>query len=164
VRRGGSADAIFYQQVESESHGLGEIQRDARTRQRALAFLRAHAGEWPAMALAKLRRFWRISAEGGGTGRWFPPDSPLGIIVGIADPVRVWSLVVFPLALLGGVRALRGPRPWRSSLILWVILYFNLLAVAFWGSLRMRIPIEPLIVLLVAVALEDLRHRLVRAR
>ena len=164
VRRGGSTDANFYKQVDRESRGLDEIQRDARTRQRALAFLGAHVGEWPAMAFAKLRRFWRISAEGGGTGRWFPPDSLFGIVVGIADPVRVWSLVVFPLALWGGVRVLRGPRPWLSSLILWVILYFNLLAVAFWGSLRMRMPIEPLIVLLVALALEDMRRRLVRAR
>jgi 4-amino-4-deoxy-L-arabinose transferase-like glycosyltransferase len=164
LRRGGGADYGFYGSVEEEFEGLSEVERDARARQRALAFLGAHVTDWPAMALAKLQRFWRVSSEGGGTGTWQRPGSPLGRLFGWVDPLLLWSLVMFPLALWGLVRILRGPRRWFLSLLLWVILYFNLLAVVFWGSLRMRLPIEPFLVLLVAVAAEDLRRRLRRGR
>jgi len=41
-----------------------------------------------------------------------------------------------------------------------MILYVNLLAVVFWGSLRMRATIEPMVVLLGAVALADIAGRL----
>jgi len=53
----------------------------------------------------------------------------------------------------------RGPRRWFQSLSLWIILYFTLLGVVFFGSLRMRVPIEPLVALLAALGLEDARRR-----
>jgi 4-amino-4-deoxy-L-arabinose transferase-like glycosyltransferase len=156
LRRGGGAARSFYDYAEDEFRGLDEIQRDALARRRAVAFLRAHRDEWPAMALAKLARFWRVSAEGGGTGTWQRPGSPLTGVLRRVDPLLIWSLPIFPLALWGVIRLLCGPRRWFASLVLWVILYFNLLAAVFWGSLRMRMPIEPLIVLLAAVALVEI--------
>ncbi len=153
LRRGGGAERSFYDYAEEQFRGLDEIQRDALARRRALQFLLEHRALWPEMAAVKLRRFWRISAEGGGTGTWQRPGSPLAGVLRRVDPLPVWSLLVFPLALAGGVLLLAAPRRWLRSLVLWVILYFNLLAVAFWGSLRMRLPIEPLLVLLAAVPL-----------
>jgi hypothetical protein len=116
------------------------------------------------MALAKLARFWRLSAVGSGAGEWRRPDSPIGRLLAVVDPLRLWSLALFPLAAWGAVLTLRGPRRWFQSLSLWVILYFSLLAVVFFGALRMRVPVEPLIVLLAAVAIGDLRRRLLARR
>jgi hypothetical protein len=78
------------------------------------------------------------------------------------DPLLLWSIVILPAALYGVVVALRGPRRWFQSLSLWVILYMTLLGVVFFGSLRMRAPAEPLVVLLAAVGLEDARRRIER--
>jgi hypothetical protein len=79
------------------------------------------------------------------------------------DPLRLWSAVVLPPALWGLGLSLRSPRRGFQSLSLWVILYFTWLAVVFFGSLRMRLPIEPLVVLFAAAGLDDLWRRL-RAR
>ena len=70
---------------------------------------------------------------------------------------------MLPLALLGAWRTLRGPRRWYQSLGLLVILFFTALAVVFWGSLRMRVPVEPLVVLFAAIGFEEVRRR-VRGR
>jgi len=82
----------------------------------------------------------------------------------VVDPLRLWSLALFPLAAWGAVLTVRGPRRWFQSLSLWVILYFSLLAVVFFGALRMRMPVEPLIALLGAVGISDLRRRLLARR
>lgn len=70
---------------------------------------------------------------------------------------------MLPLALWGAASALRGPRRWFQSLGLWVVLYFTALSVVFFGSLRMRLPAEPLVVLFAAAGLDDLLRR-ARAR
>jgi hypothetical protein len=117
------------------------------------------------MAMAKLARFWRLSAVGGGGEFWSSHDSPIARLLAVLDPLRLWSLLLFPLAAWGAILAVRGPRRWFQSLSLWVILYFSLLAVVFFGTLRMRMPIEPLIALLAAAGIMDLRRRLLaRAR
>ena len=72
------------------------------------------------------------------------------------------SAVVAAMAVLffwGLVRVLGGPRRWVRSLPLMVVLFFTLLAVVFWGALRMRVPVEPLISLHVALGLDDFRRR-----
>ena len=40
------------------------------------------------------------------------------------------------------------------------MLYFTALAMVFWGALRMRVPVEPMIVLFAALGFEDARRRL----
>jgi hypothetical protein len=115
------------------------------------------------MAAAKAARFWRLSADTGPTPgeRWVA--LPWRDLVRALDPLFLWSVVVLPLALWGLALSLRGPRRWFQSLSLWVILYFTWLGVVFFGSLRMRVPIEPLVVLFAAAGLDDLGRRL-RAR
>ncbi len=163
LRRGGTIISLAVEPYASGVRGMSEPETDAYARRQALAFVRAHAAEWPRAALDKLGRFWRLSAEGGGTGAWQRPGSPLTAWLRRVDPMLPWSLFMLPCALWGLGRALRGPRRWFLSLPLLVVLYFTLCAAVFWGALRMRVPIEPLVLLFTAVGLEDLRRRL-RAR
>jgi len=165
ARRGGAVGEGWVKLNGGEFRGLSEPEVDRRARAHAIAFLSAHVREWPAMAAAKLSRFWRVSMEGGGTGAWQRPGSPLSAILRRVDPLLLWSIVVLPFAIYGTGIALRGPRRWFQSLSAWVILYFTVLAIVFFGSLRMRVPIEPLVVLLSALGIEDARRRLrIRAR
>ena len=139
---------------------LPEVEADRRARAEAIRFARSRAGELPHIALARLARFWRWSAEGGGTGAWQREGSLPRRIAARIDPVRVWSLVVFPLALWGVFLILRSPPRGYRSLPLLVMAYFSLLAMVFWGGLRPRAPIEPLIVLVAAAGAADLHRRL----
>lgn len=138
---------------------LPEVEADRRARAEAIRFARERAGELPGIALAKLARFWRLTAEGGGTGAWQREGSLPRRFAGLVDPVRVWSLVIFPLALWGAWRILRGPERRLRSLPLVVMAYFSLLAMVFWGGLRPRAPIEPLIVIVAAAGAMDLVRR-----
>ena len=115
------------------------------------------------MAGAKLARFWRLTSEGGATGNWQGAGSPLASLMRRVDPLLVWSLLTLPLALWGLARSLMGSRRWFQSILLGVILFFTLLAIPYWGALRLRVPIEPLVMLYAAAGFEDVR-RLVRQR
>jgi 4-amino-4-deoxy-L-arabinose transferase-like glycosyltransferase len=161
--KGGAANDLWDRMVRNEFRGLSEPQAQAVAQKAALDFIRAHARDWPAAALAKLKRFWRLSAEGGGTGVWQRPGSPLTAILSRLDPLLLWSLAIFPAALWGLAVSLFDPRRGFHSLCLWVILYFCLLAVVFFGSLRMRAPVEPLVALYAAAGIHDLLRRLRRA-
>ena len=111
------------------------------------------------MALKKLARFWRLTAEGGATGSWSRGDTPLARLLAVVDPLLVWSLVTLPLAIGGVVMSLRGARRLYQSLPLWVIGAFSLGAMIFWGALRMRVPVEPLIMVYAAAGVEGLRRQ-----
>ena len=159
TRRGGATGGRWDQLAATEFRGLSEPEVDVRARARALAFLAAHRDEWPAMAWAKLRRFWRLSSEGGGTGSWQRAGSPLAALARL-DPLRAWTVITLPFALAGVWISLRGARRWFQSLSLWVILYFTLLGVVFFGSLRMRVPVEPLVTGFAAAGIEAARRAL----
>jgi hypothetical protein len=159
--RGGADSDSWRAALAGRYRGLGEIEIDRRARAETWAFMRSRAGEWPAVAMAKLARFWRVTAEGGGTGSWQRAGSPLASLP--LDPFLLWSIVSLPLAAWGAVRTLRGPRRWFQSLPLLVVLHFTLIALIFFGSLRMRVPVEPMIALFIAVGVDDVRRRL-RAR
>jgi hypothetical protein len=75
---------------------------------------------------------------------------------GLIDPLLLWSLVALPLALWGAISTLRGPRALYLSLPLLVIGAFTLGAIVYWGSLRLRVPIEPLVALYAAAGLDAL--------
>jgi len=159
-QRGGATSTFWDDHARTEYRGLSETEVDRRARARAVAFLREHVSEWPAMAAAKAARFWRLSADTGPTPgeRWVA--LPLRDLVRALDPLFLWSVAILPLALWGIGLSLRGPRRWFQSLSLWVLLYFTWLGMVFFGSLRMRVPIEPLVVLFAAAGLDDLGRRL----
>jgi len=158
--RGGGSNDLWDELVQTEYRGLSETEIDVRARAHAVAFLRGHVSEWPAMAAAKLARFWRLSADAGPTRAWQRVASPLQRPLRVLDPLLLWSVAVLPLALWGVALSLRGPRRWLQSLSLWVLLYFTSLGVVFFGSLRLRAPVEPLVVLFAAAGLDDLARRL----
>jgi len=160
--RGGADSGTYRTALAGEFRGLNEVALDARARALTWTFMRERVRQWPAVALAKLARFWRLRAEGGGTGSWQRPGSPLELLRRF-DPLLIWSALALPFGLWGLVRASMGARRWFQSLPLWVIVYFSLIAVVFFGSLRMRVPIEPLVLLYVGLGLEDAR-RVSRAR
>ncbi|HET7224746.1 MAG TPA: hypothetical protein VFK69_03440 [Candidatus Eisenbacteria bacterium] len=159
AQRGGAIGTYALEPWASRFRGLSEPAADTYARGEALAFLRAHVREWPAMAGAKLARFWRVRSEGGGTGSWARAGSPLGRLRAIVDPLLLWSIVALPLALWGLVRTWRGARRWFQLLPALVIVAFTLFALPFWGALRMRVPVEPLVVLFAAAGLDDVRRR-----
>lgn len=158
--RGGGSNELWDELLRTEYRGLSETEMDVRARARTVAFLREHVSEWPAMAAAKAARFWRLSADAGPRrgAQWVA--LPLQDLARALDPVFLWSVVVLPLALWGLGLSLGGPRRWFQSLSLCVVLYFTWLGMVFFGSLRMRAPIEPLVVLFAAAGLDDLGRRL----
>lgn len=147
----------------SAFRGRSEPEVDRRAQAMALEFLRAHASEWPSVALAKVGRMWRLGAEGGTTGAWQREGSPLRAVLARLDPLLVWSVPVFVFGLLGVAVTLRHPRRWFQAVGLVPILWFTLLATVFWGALRVRVPVQPLVLLYAAAGLEA-ALRLIRVR
>ncbi|HVP13995.1 MAG TPA: glycosyltransferase family 39 protein, partial [Terriglobales bacterium] len=138
----------------------GEPASSARDAGEALSFALSHVASWPAVAIAKLGRFWQPVPRPEDLDVLPPRPAVREIASGL---IGVWCSLLF-LAALGGVaRTLRGARRWFQALPLVVILYFSALAVVFFGDPRLRLPIQPAIALFAAAGLEDLRHRL-RAR
>jgi 4-amino-4-deoxy-L-arabinose transferase-like glycosyltransferase len=160
LRRGSANDAYQIERYARAFRGRSEVEVDSIASAEAWKFLNAHRGEWGAMAAVKLARFWRVSTEGGGTGSWQDARSPLTRLLRFFDPLALWSAFVLPLALWGALRSLAGPRRWFQSIALAFIVYFTVIGVVFWGSLRMRAPVEPLVLILAAAGIEDVRRRL----
>lgn len=153
--RGGARSVVGEEPYVSRLKGLNEVQVDSATAAMAKEFLAAHRAEWPTMAAAKLARFWRLHAEGGPlTKQWHRNGTVLDVLVRWLDPLFVWSIVILPLAIAGAVITLRGARRLFQSLPLATIAFFSASAMVYWGSLRMRVPIEPLVVLYAAVAID----------
>jgi 4-amino-4-deoxy-L-arabinose transferase-like glycosyltransferase len=157
--RGGANTVYDVEPWATKFRGLTEPEGDRLARAEAMKFLVANLSQWPAMAGAKLARFWRLTTESHRTGPWSRSGSPIAELLRRFDPLLAWSVVVLPLALWGLGRALAGPRRWFLSLPLWIIAYFTLLACVYWGALRMRVPVEPLVALFAAAGIEDLRRR-----
>ncbi len=143
------------------NHSEAEVDRIAS--REAIAFGLSRWRDWPTVAWAKLSRFWRLTALTESTGRWFRTGSLPDRLLAALDPLLLWSLVVLPCAAWGLVRTLRWTRRHFQLLPLWVIAWFSLSSVVFWGALRMRVPAEPLVLLYAAVGLVDLLRR-VRVR
>ena len=159
-------NAISTAEVEpwlSRFKGHSEVQVDRMASREAIAFGLSRWRQWPAIAGAKLGRFWRLNALTVSTGRWFQPGSLPDRMLAVLDPLFLWSVIVLPFALWGLARTLRWTRRHFQALPLLVIATFTLGAVVFWGALRMRAPAEPLVVLYAAVGLADVTWR-VRVR
>ena len=160
--RGAASSTSYQDAIAGEFHGLDEVAVDARARDTAWTFMRGRVKDWPRIAVAKVARFWRITSQRTGTGSWQRPGSPLAGLLRL-DPLLIWSVLTLPFAIWGVVRTLRGGRRWFQALPLLVVLYFTLISVVFFGSLRMRVPVEPLMALFIALGLDDARRRF-RAR
>jgi len=161
--RGGATSVYHLEPYASALRGRSEAEQDAITGRLAREFLLAHREQWPQMAAAKLARFWRLGAEAGTTGAWAREGSPITALLARFDPLLVWSLLTLPLALFGVAVVFAGGKRHFQSLPLVLIVLATLGAVLYWGSLRLRVPIEPLLLAYAGIgAAELLRRRRVR--
>lgn len=161
--RGNALTVYSIEPYASALRGHSEPETDRRARAMAMTFLREHAAQWPAAAAAKVTRLWRLGAEGGTTGSWQREGSPLNGLLRHIDPLVLWSVPVFLLALGGMVETLRGPRRWFQAVGLIPLAYTTLLATVFWGALRVRVPVQPMVLLYAAAGIEA-AHRMWRLR
>jgi len=157
--QGGATSVYGIEPYASRFRGRTEHEIDVLSAQLAREFLAERSAEFPAMAVKKVARFWRLTAEAGTTGSWGRGDSPLSRLLAVVDPLLLWSLLTLPLAVVGVGFSLRGARRLYQSLPLLVIAAFTLGAAVYWGALRMRVPVEPLIVVYAAVGFEELRRQ-----
>jgi hypothetical protein len=147
--RGGSLSLRQVEPYAEEFKGLDEVGIDSLSAVRARAFLVQHRDLWPRMAGWKLARFFRLTRDAGGAAGVHPARDPI---------TWTWGLLA-PFALVGFGFALARPRAPAAALALAVIAQ-TALAVVYWGSLRMRGPIEPVLIILGAATLARLWARL----
>jgi hypothetical protein len=145
---------------------MGERERNALAGRMARQFLRHNWRSIPRMAWWKLKRFWRLESDTGlsgiRSGWWFSGESLLGSLAQRFDVGLMYSLVIFP-GFVAGLALTR--RRWRELAFLYAPpLLHTGLAVVFFGSLRMRLPVEPVMALFTAAALMVLTRRAARIR
>jgi len=158
-KRGGAIAVLTTEPWASRYRGLSEVEVDRRAGREALAFLRSRPGEWAGAAAAKLGRLWRWSASTPSTGSWASEQAGLARRLAGLDPLLPWSIALFPLAGWGLVRTIRGTRRHFQLLPLWLVAAFSLGSVVYWGALRLRVPVEPLVVLYAGAGVADLLWR-----
>lgn len=162
-RRGGAIGVLATEPWATRFRGLSEVEVDRRSGREAIAFLRGRVSDWPRNALAKFARFWRWNALTPSTGTWASGGAGLAQRLQRLDPLLPWSIVFFPLFAWGLVRTLRGTRRLFQLLPLWVIAAATAGSLVYWGALRLRLPIEPMVTLYAAAGLADVIWR-VRVR
>lgn len=128
---------------------LSEVENDRRYRELALTWMRQHPREAAALVPRKLAKFWswRITSSRDYTRRY------------------AWlSLcsygVMLPFAILGFVLSLRNWRRW--SVVYAMAVPYILSACVFYGSARLRLPVDCFLIILAVFAvvqLQDWRAR-----
>ena len=141
---------------------MSELERDRAAWQLGREYLRAHPGEVPSLVFWKLVRYWRLKSDMGlsgiRSGWWFNNQSLAGKLAAQLDVGMIYAAVALPLFLLGLWRTRRR----RRDLLFAYggVIIHTAVAVVFFGSLRTRIPVEPMICVFAAAALVTLRRPL----
>jgi hypothetical protein len=95
--------------------------------------------------------------SGVKSGWWWSKDSFLGRLATVFDVGFVYAIVVFPLFLAGIALTIYR---WRELLFLYgVVVVHTAVALIFHGSIRGRIPVEPVIALFAGAAVMRLYRR-----
>ena len=162
-RRGGAIGILTTEPWATRYRGLSEVEVDRRAGREAWAFLRGRVADWPRNAAAKFARYWRWTALAPSTGTWASGSAGVASRLQRLDPLLPWSILFFPLAAWGLARTLRGTRRHFQLLPLWIVVASTLATLVYWGALRLRVPIEPLVTLYAAAGAADLAWR-VRVR
>ena len=127
--------------------GMGEVAGDEEAWRLGKAFVRENPDLVLRMAAWKFMRFWRFAGDapfsGVKSGWWWDKGSRFGSLASSLDVVFLFSIVVIPLFLLGLLMTIRRS---RSLVYLYgVILVHTATAIVFFGSLRARMGVEPVI-------------------
>jgi hypothetical protein len=158
--RGNAISTAEVEPWKSRWEGLSETDVDRAASAEAIAFGLSRWRQWPEMAMLKLARFWRPNAVTSSTGRWWARGSLPDRLLGALDPLLLWSLLVWPMALWGLIRTVKFTRRHFQLLPFWVIALFTASTLVFWGALRMRVPVEPLVLLYAGAGIADVVWRL----
>ena len=98
--------------------------------------------------------------SGVRSGWWFDKNSGLGRLAAAFDVGFLYAALVIPL-FVAGLFLTRGR--WRDLVFLYgVLLIHALVPLVFHGSLRMRIPIEPIMAMFAAAAILRIYDRIGR--
>jgi 4-amino-4-deoxy-L-arabinose transferase-like glycosyltransferase len=139
-----------------------EIEKDEAARAMGLEFLRDNKGRVPLLVWRKFARFWRFRSDAGlsgvKSGWWWNKDSPLGAIASSLDLGLVYSIFVIPLFVVGLIAGWKS----RGRILFFggLVVVHTFVSLVFHGSLRMRIPIEPVMAMFAADAAWRLVTRL----
>jgi hypothetical protein len=129
-----------------ELRGLPELELRQRANALGWQFLREHPGLIPYLAVQKMARFWSL----------YPNRSGLEKLLSLLS-----YGVLFPFMLLGAVWAFLKNRS-AALLLLGVISPFVAASLVYYGSTRMRLPVEPYLILFASYALAHLVQILVQ--
>jgi 4-amino-4-deoxy-L-arabinose transferase-like glycosyltransferase len=162
--RGGAAPLEVLPRYD-ELKSLDERSRDRLAWDLGRDYLRRHPREVPRLAGWKMVRFWRLKSDMGlsgiRSGWWWSKDSKLGRLASETDAGFVYAVLVVPWFVVGLVATARR---WRElALVYGVVVVHAALAVVFFGSLRARIPVEPVMCVFAAAALAALARRVSRS-
>jgi 4-amino-4-deoxy-L-arabinose transferase-like glycosyltransferase len=132
--------------------GASEVDADREAWRLGRAFLRENPGAIPKLAWRKFVRFWRFQSHapssGVKSGWWWNKNTLLGGLASRFDPGFVYSVVVLPLFLIGLAVTFKQYR--KVFFLYATVVAHVLVALVFFGSLRARLPIEPVIAILAA--------------
>ncbi|MEJ2721014.1 MAG: glycosyltransferase family 39 protein [bacterium] len=138
-----------------------EVQKDEDARAMGMRFLEENKRRVPVLVWRKFARFWRFRSDTGMSGLksgwWFDRGSVLGRLAGSLDVGFAYAVVVIPLFVVGVFVSLRA---WRRYVYLYgLLVVHSAAALVFHGSLRMRVPIEPVIAMFAAYTIDVLVQR-----
>jgi 4-amino-4-deoxy-L-arabinose transferase-like glycosyltransferase len=141
---------------------MGELERERFAWAKGKEFLRRNRGRVPQILWWKFARFWRLESDVGlsgvRSGWWWSTDSFFGRLASRVDVGLIYAIAAFPLSIAGVVLARRR---WRELVFLYgVVIAHTAVALVFFGSIRGRIPVEPVVAIFAAVAVRRLDLRL----
>lgn len=152
-RRGGRIDVLAVEPYASRL-SAAEATRDARAWRDGFAFLKTvRARDAVVTARHRLARLWSPGLHPDDSDPTSAPSTP------VTPAIAIVAAVLSLLGAWGMVRALSGARRWFQSLPALVLVVMSLGTLAFYGSSRTRIAIEPLVALLAALGVQDARRR-----
>ncbi len=138
----------------NEMAAMPEVPRDRMAWRLGGEYLYHNWREVPELVAWKFLRFWRLKSDMGlsgiRSGWWFSRESRLGWLAAEIDVGFVYALPVLAL-FVAGLWLTR--RRWRELVFLYgIVIVHTAIAVVFFGSLRTRIPVEPVFCIFAATA------------
>ncbi|MFH1754170.1 MAG: glycosyltransferase family 39 protein [Candidatus Latescibacterota bacterium] len=151
---------------ESDRRSAGEVENNREGWRKGLEFIKENPRDVPIMTWRKFLRFWRLRSDVGlsgvKSGWWWNQHSFLGKLASSLDVGFAYAVLVLPFFLIGLGSACR--RFAKFSLLHGVIVMHTLIALVFYGSLRSRIPIEPVIAIFASAGFMAVIERMRPAR
>jgi len=140
----------------------GEVRADSLGWSLGMGFVREDPGRFLEMAARKFARTWRFRSDVGlsgvKSGWWWDKNRFLGRLASSFDAGLLFSAVIIPLFIIGVI--VTAGRYVIMAPMYAVVLAHTLATVIFFGSLRMRIPVEPVIAVFAAAGFFGIIERL----